>query len=100
MSDMPYVDQKGIVYKYGEFFPSEISPFCYNETIAQEYFPLSKEKILDSGKKYRELIKIYEDKIKRVIDKVWAEQMEEVQRMFGNISESYKIKWPRIRNRY
>ncbi|OGI85773.1 hypothetical protein A3A01_00560 [Candidatus Nomurabacteria bacterium RIFCSPLOWO2_01_FULL_39_17] len=43
MDDMPYVDQKGKIYKYGEFFPSDLSPFAYNETIAQEYFPLTKE---------------------------------------------------------
>jgi len=50
MEEMPYVDQKGKIYKYGEFFPSDLSPFAYNETIAQEYFPLSKEQIL--GQKY------------------------------------------------
>ena len=49
MNEMPYVDNKGRVYKYGEFFPSELSPFAYNETIAQEYFPLSKEEIIESG---------------------------------------------------
>src|SRR3989344_2422305 len=38
MNSMPYIDQKGRVYKYGEFFPPELSPFAYNETIAQEYF--------------------------------------------------------------
>lgn len=43
MKDMPYVDKKGRVYKYGEFFPTELSPFAYNESIAQEYFPLTKE---------------------------------------------------------
>ncbi|MFA6258551.1 MAG: hypothetical protein WCX79_02530, partial [Candidatus Paceibacterota bacterium] len=43
MNDMPYIDSKGRIYKYGEFFPPELSPFCYNETIAQEYFPLTKE---------------------------------------------------------
>ncbi len=29
--------------EWGEFFPSSISPFGYNETVAQEYFPLEKE---------------------------------------------------------
>lgn len=29
--------------EYGEFFPADHSPFAYNETIAQEYFPLEKE---------------------------------------------------------
>jgi hypothetical protein len=43
------VDKKGRVYKYGEFFPPELSPFAYNETIAQEYFPLTKEQALAQG---------------------------------------------------
>ncbi|MDD3302342.1 MAG: hypothetical protein PHN31_02220 [Candidatus Gracilibacteria bacterium] len=32
--------------EWGEFFPSSISPFGYNETLANEYFPLSREKVL------------------------------------------------------
>lgn len=28
--------------EYGEFFPMYYSPFAYNETVAQEYFPLKK----------------------------------------------------------
>jgi len=57
MIDIPYTDSKGIVYKYGEFFPSEISPFAYNETIAQEYFPLKVEDIKKNGYFYREPMK-------------------------------------------
>ena len=49
MSAMPYTDKKGNVYKYGEYFPSEISPFGYNETSALEYFPLTKEEALVAG---------------------------------------------------
>lgn len=41
MNKNPYKDNRGILYKYGEFFPAEISPFFYNETIAQEYFSLN-----------------------------------------------------------
>ncbi len=29
--------------EYGEFFPASMSPFGYNETVAQEQFPLTKE---------------------------------------------------------
>ena len=29
--------------EYGEFFPKELSPFAYNETVAQDYFPLTKD---------------------------------------------------------
>ncbi len=54
MNDMPYVDKKGRIYKYGEFFPSELSPFSYNETIAQEYFPLTKEEALKEGYSWKE----------------------------------------------
>jgi len=54
MNDMPYLDKNGITYKYGEFFPSELSPFCYNETIAQEYFPLTKEEASKQRHKWKE----------------------------------------------
>jgi len=49
MNTMPYTDKKGIVYRYGEFFPTELSPFAYNETIAQEYFPLTKDGAFAQG---------------------------------------------------
>lgn len=40
--------------EYGEFFPMNISPFCYNETLAYDYFPLTKEQILGFGLKWKE----------------------------------------------
>ncbi len=49
MADVPYTDQKGRVYKYGEFFPTDFTPFAYNETIAQEYFPFTKDEALERG---------------------------------------------------
>ena len=49
MNKMPYVDKRGLIYKYGEFFPIELSPFAYNETIANDYQPLSKEEIEQNG---------------------------------------------------
>ena len=54
MNQMPYIDQKGRIYKYGEFFPPELSPFSYNETIAQEYFPLTKEEALEKGYSWKD----------------------------------------------
>ena len=54
MNDIPYVDKKGRVYKYGEFFPSEISPFAYNETIANDYFPLGRSEVEQGGFLWRE----------------------------------------------
>ncbi|MCM2339203.1 MAG: hypothetical protein NDI62_01975 [Burkholderiales bacterium] len=54
MNDMPYIDSKGRIYRYGEFFPPELSPFAYNETIAQEYFPLTKEEAIKEGYKWKD----------------------------------------------
>jgi hypothetical protein len=49
MSTVPFINKKGIKYEYGEFFPVEISPWAYNESLAQEFFPLTKEEIKDNG---------------------------------------------------
>jgi hypothetical protein len=54
MNDMPYIDQKGRVYKYGEFFPSELSQFSYNETIAEEYFPLTEDEVIQQGYRWKD----------------------------------------------
>lgn len=49
MNEVPYVDQKGRTYRYGEFFPFEISAHSYNETLAQEYVPITEEFARDLG---------------------------------------------------
>src|SRR3989338_5376137 len=49
MDEMPYVDSQGLLYRYGEFFPLEFSPFGYNNTIAGQHFPMSKEEALKKG---------------------------------------------------
>ncbi len=61
MNDMPYISKRHpstssgqVVYKYGEFFPPELSPFAYNETIAQEYFPLTKEQAIEQGYNWKD----------------------------------------------
>jgi hypothetical protein len=56
MNTMPYIDQRGLVYKYGEFYPVEIAPFGYNETIAMEHFPLNKEEAISLGYKWQDNI--------------------------------------------
>ena len=35
--------------EWGEFPPIEISPFPYNDSLAQDYFPMSKESVLKHG---------------------------------------------------
>jgi hypothetical protein len=49
MNEIPYLDQKGNIYKYGEFFPVEISSFGYNNTTAIQYFPMTKEESARNG---------------------------------------------------
>lgn len=53
MNKTPYVDKQGREYRYGEFFPYDLSPFAYNETVAQEYFPLTKELALQQGFRWK-----------------------------------------------
>jgi len=54
MDEMPYIDKKGRVYKYGEFFPMELSPFAYNQMLAYDHFPLSKEQVLQVGYSWKD----------------------------------------------
>ena len=54
MNEMPYIDKKRNEYRFGEFFPTEISPFGYNETQAQEHFPLGKNEALENGYKWQD----------------------------------------------
>ncbi len=49
MNRNPYVDVSGNTYKYGEFFPIELSPFPYNDSFAQETLPLAKEDAVKRG---------------------------------------------------
>jgi hypothetical protein len=38
--------------EWGEYFPAEVSPFAYNESMAQDYFPLTREEALSAGYKW------------------------------------------------
>lgn len=40
--------------EFGEFFPMEKSPFAYNETMAQIYYPLIKDEALVAGYKWKD----------------------------------------------
>lgn len=86
MMDVPYVDAKGRVYKYGEFFPTEISLFAYNETLAQSYFPMTQDEIVEKGfqwkdreeNKYAVTMKASDipDDIKDIQDSILSEVIE------------------------
>jgi CxxC-x17-CxxC domain-containing protein len=49
MEEAPYVDKQDRRYPFGEFFPSEFSPFAYNESVAQEYYPTKEPEALNAG---------------------------------------------------
>ncbi|MFA5839009.1 MAG: hypothetical protein WC849_03675 [Candidatus Paceibacterota bacterium] len=49
MMNMIFTDKVGRIIKYGEFFPCDLTFFAYNETIAQEYFPKTKEEAIKEG---------------------------------------------------
>jgi len=49
MNDVPYMDKKGRAYCYGEFFPSEFSPFPYNTSEAHELFPKTEVEVKAAG---------------------------------------------------
>ncbi len=38
--------------EWGKYFPAKLSPFAYNESMAQDYFPLTKEEALQRGYKW------------------------------------------------
>lgn len=40
--------------EWGEFFPMKISPWSYNETIANDHFPRSKEEVLQLGARWED----------------------------------------------
>jgi hypothetical protein len=54
MMEVPYIDKNGIVYKFGENFPDEISTFAYNETAAIDFYPKSKEEVLREGYRWKD----------------------------------------------
>ena len=39
---------------YGQFFPPDLAPFAYNETLAHDFFPLIKEEALKRGFSWQE----------------------------------------------
>lgn len=56
MNDTPYIDKKGRIYKYGEFFPIEMSPYPYNVTAGQDYIPITKKYADDNNYLWKDLV--------------------------------------------
>lgn len=47
------VERMKVRGEYGEFFPAAFSPFCYNESVAQDEFPMDKEQITNAGLRWQ-----------------------------------------------
>jgi len=57
--------------EWGEFFPAKYSMFDYNETLANDYFPLSKAEVLQNGWKWYDVEnKEYEKKEMQIPDNI------------------------------
>lgn len=84
MNEMPYVTKQGIVYPFGENFPTEISPFAYNETAASDFYQTTKDEALllrytwkDLDKKhYEATVKTIPETISEVSDSITKEVLE------------------------
>jgi hypothetical protein len=84
MNSMPYVDEQGRAYKYGEFFPPNMSIFAYNHSQGYEYFLLPKEEAekygfnwkIPDGKNYT--VTMQSKDIPNTISEVTDDILEEV----------------------
>ena len=55
MNEKPFVSKvNGNVYKYGDFFTAEYALFAYNETVANDFYPITKEEAEKRGFIWRE----------------------------------------------
>jgi len=91
--------------EWGEFFPRHLSPFGYNETMAQLYFPLMKEQALEMGFKWCDyetpapkVVKVIPakklpERIKDIPDDIlnWAVECEASKRPFKIIPQELKF---------
>ncbi|MBT6068938.1 hypothetical protein HOG48_04235 [Candidatus Peregrinibacteria bacterium] len=67
-----------ITEERGEFFPASLSPFGYNDSMAQEYFPLSREDALKSGLTWNDYKNPKPEGLKYIPARNLPESIEEV----------------------
>ncbi|MDD4530179.1 MAG: hypothetical protein PHO80_01340, partial [Candidatus Gracilibacteria bacterium] len=91
--------------EWGEFFPPSISPFGYNETVAFENFPLSKEEVIKQGFKWSDYeppfpkvekiipAKLLPKDIKDIPDDIlnWAIECEVTKKLFRIIKQELEF---------
>ena len=54
MMKIPYITPLGLKYRFGEHFPGNMFSFAYNETIANDFYPLDKEAVLARGYEWKD----------------------------------------------
>jgi hypothetical protein len=97
------IDQMKKNGEYGQFFPTKYSPFAYNETIANDYFPLTKEEVLKRGWRWQDKMPgIYDkgtltadklpDNIKDAADNITKEIL-----VCASCGKNYKITGPELK---
>lgn len=59
--------------EWGEFFPMEHSPWAYNETAAQDFYPLAKERALELGLRWKD-----EERLTRSVSDELPDSIEDV----------------------
>ncbi len=64
--------------EWGEFFPTRLSPFGYDESVAIEHFPLTKEEVLEKGLKWSGYEKIVPDVEKTITSSQVPDDIKEV----------------------
>ncbi|MFH0769855.1 MAG: hypothetical protein V1926_00585 [Candidatus Peregrinibacteria bacterium] len=62
----------------GLYFPPSLSPFGYNETLAQEYFPLTKEQAKERGFFWREIVEHVPDVAKTILAERLPDNIDDV----------------------
>ncbi len=94
--------------EWGEFFPANPSLFAYNETVAQDYFPLREDEAVAKGfrwyhrpeRDYKlsvhpvdlpEIIQKTEDNILREVIGCASQENEDVKSKYSNCSTAFKI---------
>jgi len=64
--------------EWGEFFPTSISPFGYNEIAAFEYYPLTKKESLTKGWKWKESDDVISDVTKTIPASKLPDSIEDI----------------------
>lgn len=64
--------------QWGEFFPASFSPFGYNDSMAADYFPLTKEEALEKGFHWNDYINPKPIGMKTIVAKDLPESIQEV----------------------